>query len=296
MGGIYARAEGKPEDVWKAIYYHYLPQAVEADAPPSKTQLGKAAVTWAAVSLADKLDTLVGLFASGEKPTGSRDPYGLRRAAQGVMKILVDQPFPAEVAPGIDELVTKTFENYGGSVPGSDSWNGLLFEFLAERQSHVFERRGFRPDEGRAVAAFWKNPPLALKRIEALSKERGSIEFAALAALLKRVKNITKEQREPESTIADLRKRLTEPSEAALAREIEERWPKINDAKSRDHYADAMKMIVGLREPVDRFFTDVLVMAEDPQVRKDRLSLLTMLRETITQIADISEMAAEEGK
>src|SRR5262249_15173337 len=92
MGGIYAREEGLPEEVWKAIYFHYLPVAVEADAAPSRAQLGKAAVTWAAVSLADKLDTIVGLFAAGEKPTGSRDPYGLRRAAHGVFKILVDLP------------------------------------------------------------------------------------------------------------------------------------------------------------------------------------------------------------
>ena len=92
MGGIYAREEGLPEEVWKAIYFHYLPIGVEADAPPTRAQLGKAAVTWAAVSLADKLDTIVGLFAAGEKPTGSRDPYGLRRAAQGVVKILVDLP------------------------------------------------------------------------------------------------------------------------------------------------------------------------------------------------------------
>src|SRR5262249_7317770 len=90
MGGVYARAEGQPEEVWKAIYYHYLPIGGEADAPPTRAQLGKAAVTWAAVSLADKLDTIVGLFAAGEKPTGSRDPYGLRRAAQGIVKILVD--------------------------------------------------------------------------------------------------------------------------------------------------------------------------------------------------------------
>ena len=74
MGGIYAREEGLPEEVWKAIYFHYLPIGVEADAPPTRAQLGKAAVTWAAVSLADKLDTIVGLFAAGEKPTGSRDP------------------------------------------------------------------------------------------------------------------------------------------------------------------------------------------------------------------------------
>ncbi len=88
MGGIYAREEGEPEEVWKAIYFHYLPVAVEPAAPPTRAQLGKAAVTWAAVSLADKLDTIVGLFAAGEKPTGSRDPYALRRAAQGVVKLL----------------------------------------------------------------------------------------------------------------------------------------------------------------------------------------------------------------
>ena len=86
MGGIYAREEGQPERVWKAIYYHYLPDAVGADAPPTRQQLGEAAVTWAAVSLADKLDTVVGMFYAGEKPTGSRDPFGLRRQAHGIFK------------------------------------------------------------------------------------------------------------------------------------------------------------------------------------------------------------------
>jgi glycyl-tRNA synthetase beta chain len=294
MGGVYARAEGLPEEVWKAIYFQYLPIGVEADAPPSQKQLGKAGLTWAAVALADKLDTLVGLFAAGEKPTGSRDPYGLRRAAQGVMKILVDQSFAADTAPGIDQLAGKAFEHYRESIQGTDSWNALLFEFLAERQAHMFERRGFRADETRAVANSWRRPAFALKVIEALSKERGSAEFTAFAALLKRVKNITKEQTEPESTLAELRPRLKEPAEVALAREIGERWPKINEAKGREQYAEAMRVIVGLREPVDRFFTDVLVMAADPQLRKDRLSLLTMLRNTITQIADVSEMVVED--
>ena len=92
MGGIYAREEGKPEEVWKAIYYHYLPVGVEAEAPPLRHQLGAAAVTWAAVSLADKLDSVVGMFGAGERPTGSRDPLGLRRQAQGAVKILADLP------------------------------------------------------------------------------------------------------------------------------------------------------------------------------------------------------------
>ena len=92
MGGIYAREEGQPERVWKAIYYHYLPDSIAPDAPPTRQQLGEAAVTWAAVSLADKLDTVVGMFYAGEKPTGSRDPFGLRRQAHGIFKILVDLP------------------------------------------------------------------------------------------------------------------------------------------------------------------------------------------------------------
>jgi len=296
MGGVYARAEGLPEDVWKAIYHHYLPHGVEADAAPTTKQLGQSATVWAAVSLADKLDTLVGLFAAGEKPTGSRDPFGLRRAAQGAVKILVDHQGALNgVAPGIDALVDEAFRNYSGLKVASENWRTLLFDFIAERVAHVLERRGFRPDEARAVSGFWKTPNSALKRIEALSKERGSTEFAAVAALLKRVKNITKDhQRDPGAALADVRARLKEPSEVALAAEIDQRWPKINDAKGREQYADAMRMIVGLREPVDKFFTDVLVMAEDPQLRKDRLSLLTMLRDAITQIADISEMAADE--
>jgi glycyl-tRNA synthetase beta chain len=296
MGGVYARVEGQPDEVSKAIYYHYLPHSVEADAPPTKAQLGRAALTWAAVSLADKLDTLVGLFLAGEKPTGSRDPFGLRRAAQGLMKILVDQHslFAAGLPPGVDQLVDQAFAGYSNVAVVSENWRALLFEFLAERVTHIFERRGYRVGEARAVAAWWKTPHAALKRIEALQKERGSVDFIALAALLKRVKNITRDQRDGGEGLEAVRSRLTEPAEVALAAEIDQRWPRISEAKSREQYADAMKIIVGLREPVDKFFTDVLVMTDDLQLRKARLSLLTMLRETITQIADISEMAAEE--
>ena len=122
MGGIYAREEGLPEEVWKAIYFHYLPIGVEADAPPTQAQLGKAAVTWAAVSLADKLDTIVGLFAAGEKPTGSRDPYGLRRAAQGVVKILVDLQTTSGVQSVVDlkSLLDRAFAGYAGVLTPDD--------------------------------------------------------------------------------------------------------------------------------------------------------------------------------
>jgi glycyl-tRNA synthetase beta chain len=295
MGGIYAREEGLPEEVWKAIYFHYLPLGVEADAPPTKAQLGKAAVTWAAVSLADKLDTIVGLFAAGEKPTGSRDPFGLRRAAQGVMKILVDGAdlFQADAAPGVETLVEQAYANYEGRVqPADSSWTASLFDFLREREFHLFERRGFRPDEARAVSEFWGQPASALKRVEALAQVRPSKEFESLAILFKRVKNITKGF---EGTLTeDIEARLTEPAERALLRDIKARWPAIETAVDEERFPAAVKELVALSAPVDKFFVDVLVMADDPALKEARLTLLTTLRRTILNIADIAAVAPEE--
>ena len=162
MGGIYARDEGLPEEVWKAIYFHYLPIGVEADAPPTRAQLGKAAVTWAAVSLADKLDTIVGLFAAGEKPTGSRDPYGLRRAAQGVVKILADfsESGRRSMPAGLPELIDQAYRNYDeGRLGAPETWQGPLSEFLVDREAHLLEQRGFRTDEMRAVVPYWWKRP-----------------------------------------------------------------------------------------------------------------------------------------
>jgi glycyl-tRNA synthetase beta chain len=287
MGGIYARAEGLPEEVWKAIYFHYLPQGVEADAPPSRTELGRAAQTWVAVSLADKLDTLVGLFGAGEKPTGSRDPYGLRRAAQGVMKILIDTP--ARI--GVPEMIRQARAIYG-TAPAAEGWERALSEFLVEREQHVLEKRGFRPDECRAVLGHWTRPHAALRRVEALAPARRSRGFETLATLFKRVKNITKEFGDEPLTAAD-RERLTEPAEGALLAEIDARWPAIEAAVRQDRYGDAMRELGALAGPVDRFFIEVLVMAEDPAVRHARLALLASLRRTILEIADIAEVAPE---
>src|SRR5689334_1181033 len=149
MGGIYAREEGQPEAVWKAIYYHYLPVGVEADAPPSRQQLGaastavgaSAAVTWAAVSLADKIDSVAGMFAAGERPTGSRDPLGLRRQAQGAVKILADLPELTGITARVDlwNLVTHALAAW---TPSAESEQALR-TFLRERIMYLFEQRGF---------------------------------------------------------------------------------------------------------------------------------------------------------
>ena len=292
MGGLYAREEGLPEEVWKAIYFHYLPIGVEADAPPNRAQLGKAAVTWAAVSLADKLDTIVGLFSAGEKPTGSRDPYGLRRAAQGVMKMLVDG---APSLP-VTALVEQAHRNYGEPPAAAGGWQEALSGFLKEREAHLFERRGFRTDEIRAILPHWASPHLAFKRIAAVQASRSSADFEALAVLLKRVNNITRGHGRT-AGMSDLKARLKEPAELALADAIDRRFPEIGKAALAANYSGAMRELASLREPVDRFFVDVLVMVDDVDLRDARLTLLTTLKEAIREwVGDIAAIAPEEPK
>ena len=304
MGGIYAREERLPEEVWKAIYFHYLPVGVEADAPPTREQLGKATVTWAAVSLADKLDTLLGLFAAGEKPTGSRDPYGLRRAAQGVVKIITDLPDLGltRATVNLARLVEEAYKPHA-ALNGSAAWDSLpIGQFLWERKEHLLQRRGFKVDEIRVVAGLtgeypWGYPKASLQRVEALSQVRSSPEFQALAGLFKRVKNITKGVEDSDIELGDIERTLKEPAEVQLAQQLNQRWPSISAAVANGEYVKAMRELGSLYPPVDRFFTDVLVMAEDPQLRQARLALLTHLRSAVLRnIGDISEIAPEEAR
>ena len=290
MGGIYAQQEGLPEEVWKAIYFQYMPVGVEADAPPEKAQLGKASVTWAAVSLADKLDTIVGLFAAGEKPTGSRDPYGLRRAAQGVLKILTDMPSAILATALVDERVQELRAGRARNQP-----------CVASRRVRVSRRAGsasagaarLPSDEIRAVVSVdWKQPHASLRRVDALSHARRAPDFDALALLFKRAKNITKDVAGGRDW-ATVKQVLKEPAEIALANEIDRRWPVVLKAREDGHFLEALNEIAKLYGPVDKFFVDVLVMAEDPQLREARLALLASLRDTILNIADIAEVAPE---
>jgi glycyl-tRNA synthetase beta chain len=301
MGGIYAREEGLPEEVWKAIYFHYLPVGVEEDAPPSAAQLGKASVTWTAVSLADKLDTLVGLFAAGERPTGSRDPYGLRRAAQGIMKIVTDLPHyrVPNAAFDLAAMVQKAYEPHQ-ALNGGAGWHALpVGQFFWERKAHLLEERGYRSDEIRVVAARpndWGFPRQSLQIVNALSKARSSKDFQSLAALFKRVTNITKGVEDSEVVGLDqIRSALKEPAEISLADELARRSPTIDSALTNADYGLAMQQLGSLYPSVDRFFTDVLVMADDPALRAARLALLARLRTRILHhIGDISELAPQE--
>jgi glycyl-tRNA synthetase beta chain len=288
MGGIYAREEGEPEAVWKAIYYHYLPIGVEADAPPSREQLGAAAVTWAAVSLADKVDTVLGLFAAAERATGSRDPFGIRRNAQGAIRILMDAPELTGVALEIDlgAVLSKAFEPF--KERAADQAAVLAPGFWIERIRFALEQRGFAVEIVRAVTSGGHLAPLRARRVaEALQRMRSSADFQALAVLFKRVKNIAKE-------LADVplldREALTEPAERALLDALDARRPAVDAAAARADYTRAFTEIAALRPVVDRFFTDVFVMAEDARVRTARLTLMAHLRDLILTLADISEI------
>ena len=292
MGGIYAREEGQPEQVWKAIYHQYLPVGVEADAPPSPAQLGTAAATWAAVSLADKLDTIVGLTNAGEKSTGSRDPFGLRRQMHGIVRILMDLPELVGVDRelGLKALVAAADQGYGhaAGAPAADA----VVAFAHERVRYALEQRGYPAEVVRGAASTTGDavPLRALRMASALQRMRGAEDFQALAVLFKRVKNIARELKEH---AALEREALTEPAELALLTELDARRPRIEKAAREADYRQALTELAALRPVVDRFFTEVFVMAEDARLKTARLTLMADLRNLILNLADISEIVPQ---
>jgi len=305
MGGIYARDDGRPEEVWKAIYHHYLPVGVDAAAAPSRDQLGKAAITWAAVSLADKLDTVAGMFGAGERPTGSRDPYGLRRAAQGIVRILVDLPeltgldlrltFGQLMAP----LKGVPYEPLKG-VPHEGDGKGLddaFWSFMTDRVRFVLEQRGYDTRNVRSVTHGSPadiSPLVAKRKLETLPELTDSADFKQLAVLFKRVKNIAKNLADG---APDLGGSLTEPAELALAAEVDRVRPVIEGAvTSGTGYRQAFAQAAKAGPAVAKFFDDVMVMAEDPKLRDARLRLLKRLEGLVLQLADVSEIVPEADK
>jgi glycyl-tRNA synthetase beta chain len=294
MGGIYAREAGQPEAVWRAVYHHYLPIAVEAEGAPTREQLGAASVTWAAVSLADKMDTVVGLFSVGERPTGSRDPFGLRRAAQGVARVLVDLP----ELTGVDARVTlrDLVSRTATTVAPADEWTAPLYEFLLERVRYVLEQRGFDVRNVRAVtsgSAGDLSPLQARRKLEVLPEFTESPDFRQLAVLFKRVRNIARNL-EAGSAAADDRRLLREPAEVALLAAIDAHQPAIQAAvEAGQGFRQAFSEAARLGPAVGRFFDDVLVMAEEPELRAARLRLMRRLETLILQLADVSEIVPE---
>ena len=303
MGGVYAREAGEPEPVWKAIYHHYLPVGVESNAAPTAEALGAGRVTWACVSLADKLDTLVGLFLAGERPTGSRDPLGLRRQAHGVLRTLVDLNTLTGLGarPAVGALLDAARKGYEGiAAAASDEGWTALEAFVRERLEYVLQQRGWPVRNIRAVV---RSRPLADLRPADIEQNLRDLagfseteSFRKLAEAFKRVRNIARELPANAAAAGDLRGTLSEKAEVALLDEIERREKVINEAASAGRDFKAAYAEAAAFEPaVARFFTEVFVMAEDAKLREARLRLMKRLEGLILRLGDISEIVAPEA-
>lgn len=304
MGGIYAREAGEPDAVWKAIYHHYLPTSVEANGAPAADALAGAAVSWAAVSLADKFDTVVGLFLAGERPTGSRDPLGLRRQAHGALRILLDLKALTghDARPSLAELVDLARAEYGEAVAASPESLAALEAFLRERLTFALQQRGAAAGSVRAVIgarglAELRPADLELN-VRALASLADTASFRQLAEAFKRVRNIARELKGAAAEDGDqaLRAALKEPAEVALLDDIDRRRVAIDRAVAdgrdfRAAYAEAAQC----QPAVERFFNEVFVMVDDVQLREARLRLMKRLEQLILQLGDISEIVAPES-
>jgi glycyl-tRNA synthetase beta chain len=288
VGGLYAAAQGEPSQVSEAIYDHYLPQGAEDHCPRS--------IIGALVSLADKLDDVVGGFAVGHEPTGSSDPFALRRQGNGLIKVLVENSLPIPLHLLVQQVLNGMVIEW--RRPQLEVYSGVV-EFLGERLRYYLESvRGLRYDTVRAVmAAGWDVPADALRRAEALEAIRGSEDFAALSAAAKRIKNIltksaTSTDWQPGEVDASI---FTEGPERDLYAAYGSAASASGEFAAIGEYRKALEVIASLRPAVDRFFDKVLVMAEDPLVRQNRLRLLGKLDELFSGIARFAEIEGSAG-
>jgi glycyl-tRNA synthetase beta chain len=291
MGGIYLAAEGTQwESVARAVRWHYHPVSVEPGSAPANELAGFDATVFAAVSLADKLDTLAGYFGLGQIPTGSSDPFGLRRAAQGVVRVLLDfwKADRAERRPSLRTLVAAAVAGHGENLKRpADETRKDLEAFLFDRLRSVFAARGYPDDEIEAAVGAREpdaldDPHEAWLRLEALHKVRSEArdDFEHLAVAFKRAKNILGGG-PPARVDPGL---LEEPAERALHDAVK------GLAAGNGGYEGRLRALASLRAPVDSFFDHVLVMAEDPKLRSNRLSLLAETLAPFYRIADISKL------
>jgi len=276
MGGLYAQREGYPKEVWQPILEQYRPASLEDD-PPS-TQRG------ALLSLVDKLDTVVGCFSVDIVPKGSGDPYGVRRQALGLIKILFD--FQLEYS--LELLVETALKLFSSEKSAEQTRKEVLF-FLVQRVRYVFQNEGLPYDVVNAVLAVEGDTVYrTFERAKALAGIRGEADFEALAGAFKRIKNIlAKEAVEPgKVSVVDLR----EPEEIELYHTVERVEPRVVDFVSRGDFVAALREMASMRATVDLFFDRVLVMAEEEHLRKNRLWLLDRISRLFLSMADISEI------
>ncbi|MEL4432124.1 glycine--tRNA ligase subunit beta [Shewanella mangrovisoli] len=275
MGMHYARLDGETEAVALAMEEQYKPK-FSGDTVPT------AAVS-CAVALADKLDTLVGIFGIGQAPKGAADPFALRRAAIGVLRIIVENKLPLDLVT----LIAKAQELHGTNLSNANASDEVL-EFLMARFRAWYQDKGIEVDVILAVLARRPTRPADFdSRINAVSHFRSLEASSALAAANKRVSNILAKV-EGELPTAIHSALLAEAAEQALAAKLAELQPQLAPLFANADYQQALTLLASLRESVDQFFEDVMVMADDEALKNNRLALLNNLREQFLHVADIS--------
>jgi glycyl-tRNA synthetase beta chain len=276
MGSYYAKHDGLSNDIAFAIEDHYKPRFA-GDALP-RNQVG------ICVALADKLETLVGLFGIGQIPTGDKDPFALRRHALGAIRILIEKELPLS----IDLLLEQSIQVFGDKI--SNPINQLT-DFIFERLAGSLREQGYSPQEVDAVVS---QRPQRLsditKRLEAVRSFAALPEAESLAAANKRVGNILKKAEDTSQTKVDS-SLLKEAAEIALNQALTIVQPQADAAFDRGSYADSLQSLAALKAPVDDFFDNVMVNAEDPALRANRLALLAQLHSAMNRVADISKLA-----
>lgn len=274
-GYYYALHDGEAEDVALALNEQYMPRGAGAELPTT--------LTGAAVAVADKIDTLVGIFGIGMLPTGSKDPYALRRAALGVLRILIEKQLDLDLAAAIAFAV----EQYGDKVK-AEGLAAQVQDFIFDRLRARYEDEGVEVAVYQAVRALAPTAPLDFdQRVQAVQAFRQLPEAAALAAANKRVSNLLAKAegevpREPSSSL------LAEPAEQTLALAISQAAEAVAPLAAARNYSAALQRLAALRAPVDAFFEEVLVNADDAAVRANRYALLARLRGLFLGVADIS--------
>ncbi len=282
MGGHYLHLEGASREVWTAARDHYQPVGFDGAVPES--EIGKL------LGVADRLDTVAGLFAVGERPSGSKDPFGLRRAAQGAVKIVVesgwDLDFEAAMAAAV--AAVEEFSTDNGDLAAAAA------DFLADRfRRWLTDVMGVSGDTADAVMAVgWFNLPKTVARAEALQRVREAASFRSLALAFKRVKNITADQ--PEAAVNTAL--FAQPEEGELHAATQAFRSALEKLLPEKKVDDAFTAMEPLADVLERFFVEVLVMCEDEKVRANRIALLKNLGRDFSELADLSKLQVEGGE
>ena len=288
VGGLYARAQGEPDAVADAVYDHYRPVGLEDPIPRN--------LTGCAVALADKFDSMVGCFSVGVVPTGSSDPYALRRAALGIVKIILERKVPVSLSLTIG-AAAKALLTHPPKKAVTAPQEAQVLEFILDRARFVLrEVSGYGYDEVNAILHAGSDDLVDVeKRLRALKAIRKSRNFEPLAVSFKRIRKILEKANVAAEELQHVNKDLFEKgAEKELHAAVRKAAGKVSEDKRAGRYQEALEEIAGLRKVVDQFFVDVMVMAEDEAVRRNRLALLAELLREFTTIADFSELAGEE--